>query len=132
MFATRTGGTWSAAAAIGSALILAGDRPALAAGPGGAVMLAFRATDGKLYWTQYSGGSWSAPAPLQAGGVGASAAPALAPGMSAFAYELGFLDGGGAAYHARFVGGAWTTPSLVGGTGLTGIALASGSCSSAP
>jgi hypothetical protein len=129
-FATRTTGTWSAASAIAGAVILGGDRPALAQGAAGAVMLGYRGSDGTLSWAQYSGAAWSTPAALLAGGVSALAAPALAPGVAGADYELVYDGTDGAAHHSRFSGGAWSTPALVGGSGVTGIALTSAMCSS--
>ena len=132
LFATRSGGTWSGPSAITGAAILGGDLPALAPGAAGAVMLAFRGTDGKYYWTQYSGSAWSTPASLAIGTLSPAQAPAVASGIAGADYELVFAGTDGAAYHSRFSAGAWSAPALVGGTGLTWVALTSGSCGSAP
>jgi hypothetical protein len=121
MFMTRTGGAWSSPAAIVNCLT--NERVALAPLPGGGAILAFRGTDTNLYWSVYSGGAWSPVAPIASPNVSADAPPAVTHGMAGYTAELAYVSGG-AAYHARLTGSAWSAPTLVGGSGLNGVAIA--------
>ena len=115
--ATRTAGTWSAAADVASAWTK--DRSALAALADG-VLLAFRGTDGKLYAATWSAGKWSAPALV--GTAVTVASPALTRGSLGAAADLAWVAPDGSVLHARLVGGAWTVPVPV-LQGATSVAL---------
>jgi hypothetical protein len=121
---TRTGpGGWSAPAAIVNCFT--DDPVALAPLSAGGAILAFRGQDGKLYWTVYSatGASWSQMAPFSTLNVTVDTAPAVVHGIASDTAEIAYVSGG-AAYHARLQGSTWSTPVLVGGSGLTGVAIA--------
>jgi uncharacterized repeat protein (TIGR01451 family) len=123
MSCARTGGTWSAPAAIPN--LLTNDRVALAPTASGGVVLAYRGTDGKLYWSVYSGGNWSSPAALCSPNVSTLTTPAVARGIATADAELAYVGMDGFAYHSRLIGGAWTVPVQVGGTAVSGVAIAS-------
>jgi hypothetical protein len=116
-------GTWTTPTAITGALSNA--PVALVALANGVALLAFEGTNQMLYWSVYTPGAmnlWSTPAALGT----TSASPALAPGVGTADAELVFADQGTmTAYHARFTAGAWSSPAMVGGTGVTWVALAS-------
>jgi hypothetical protein len=122
MYATQAGGAWTAPAPITNAFT--NDRVALTATATGA-LLAFRGLDGMLYTATWAGGAWSAPAPFSTPNVSISASPAASRGIRGDIAELAWLSGG-VAYHARLTGSGWTVPTLVGGSGLTGVAITSG------
>ncbi|MFT3836508.1 MAG: hypothetical protein QM723_05895 [Myxococcaceae bacterium] len=113
MYATRTGGAWSAGAAITNAYT--NDRAGLAALPGGQAVIAFRGQDGNLYWSQYTGGgSWSTVAPLSTPNATVSGTPAIAAGAPGAGAELAWVDGSnGGVYHARLGSNGWSAPALV-------------------
>jgi hypothetical protein len=121
MFATRTSGTWTAAAAVTSATT--SDPVAVAALPGGKAILAFRGTDTMLYWSTYASGAWSTVAPFATPNVAVDVSPAVTHGVGGFDAEIGYVSAG-ALSHARLSGAAWSTPTLVGGSGLVGVAIA--------
>ncbi len=123
-FATRTTSTWSAPADITNGFT--SDPVALAALPGGDAVLAFRGTDGKAYTALYTAGVWSSPTALATPNVSIVGSPALAPGIGAVTAEIAYVAAADTAvYHARLTGGVWSVPVLVGGSGQTGVALAS-------
>jgi hypothetical protein len=122
MAMTRTGGAWSAPAYLNNCLT--NDRPALTALPNGGAMLAFRGTDGMLYWSRYASGAWSPVAPFSSPNVAVSAPPAVAHGIGGNVAEIAFVEGDGKAYHARHDGTAWGAPVQVGGASLVGVAIA--------
>jgi len=122
-FLTRTAGVWSSPAYINNCLTA--DRVALAPLPPGDAILAFRGTDGFLYWTVYSGGSWSAVAPFSTPNVSITRPPAVTHGIGGYVAEIAFIESDGMAYHARLTNGTWTTPVMVGGSSLNGVAIAS-------
>jgi hypothetical protein len=121
-FALRTGGVWSAAPTIANCYT--NDRVALAALPGGRVILAFRGTDGNLYWLTWSGTAWSPVAPFSTPNVMISGPPAVADGANGHVAEIAFIESDGAVYTASLSGVVWSTPVTVGGTNLVGVAIA--------
>lgn len=127
LFTTRTGNVWTTPALIDAGSFTK-DPVALAALPGGEAVLAFRGLDEKLYFSRYTpGGSpvWSLPGPVVAN-VTSPSRPALAAGVGGFDAEVGFINGADSkAYHARLTGLTWSAPTVVGGTSLTTVAIAS-------
>jgi hypothetical protein len=127
LYATRNNSVWSAAALVPSAFTA--DRVTVAALPGGGAILAFRGTDGFLYYAQYSGGAWSAAAAFSAPNVAVTASPAIAHGVgagaSAATAELAFTMADGKVYASRLVGGVWAAPLVVGGANMNRVAIAS-------
>ncbi|MCS6901419.1 MAG: hypothetical protein RMJ98_17355, partial [Myxococcales bacterium] len=106
---------------------LSDDPPALVGLPGGGALVAFRGTDGKIYWSTWNGSAWNQAAALIPGGANPKikSGPSLARGLLGDA-ELVFIqdDALGAISHATFTKGSWEAPSIVGGTGLVGAAIA--------
>ena len=123
LFVTRTSGVWSAPVYIANALT--NDRVALAQLPGGGAILAFRGQDGNLYWSTYTGGAWSAVAAFATPNVSIVGSPSVAHGIAGDTAEIAYVDGTARAYHARLAAGAWSTPALVGGANLVGVAITS-------
>jgi hypothetical protein len=121
MFLTRTSGTWTTPAAIPNALTA--NLTALAPLPNGGAILAFRGTDTFLYWSLYSGGAWSTVAPFASPNVAVDTSPAVTHGIAGDVAEIAYVSGG-MAYHARLTGSTWGAPVLVGGAGLSGVAIA--------
>lgn len=121
--ATRSGGVWSAPMTITNASTM--DRPALAALPNGAAVLAFRGTDGKLYTSNFVGGVFSNPAGIASPNVSIVGVPAVAHGTGGATIELGYVGNDGKGYHARYVGNAWQAVTAIGGANLVSIAIAS-------
>jgi len=122
-YATRTGGTWSATQAITNALT--GNPVALAPLPGGDAILAFRGQDTNLYWSLYSAGAWSTVAPFSgAAMLTIEASPAVAHGVGGDVAEMAFVESSGAAYSSSLTGVTWSTPVLIGGSSLVGVAIA--------
>jgi hypothetical protein len=119
---TRTSGAWSAPAYIDNCLT--GDPMALAPLPNGGAILAFRGTDGNLYWTVYSGGAWSTVGPLGSPNAALNGAPAVTHGIGGHVAEIAFVGTDGKAYHASLTGSTWSAPVMVGGGNLTGVAIA--------
>jgi hypothetical protein len=117
-YATRTSGIWSSSALVPGATT--NDRVALTALPGGSAALAFRGQDGNLYQSGWNGATWSAPSQVAQNITGT---PSIAPGAGAPALEVAFISSG-SARHTRYVSGAWTTPTVVGGSNLTSVAIA--------
>ncbi len=125
MFATRTGGVWTAPAPIAGALT--GDRASLAALPSGNAALAFRGTDTNLYVALYAGGVWSGVVAFANPNVSVQSPPSIVRGVGSAAVELGYVDNAGKAFHSRFINNAWTAPVQIGAaTTNNHIALASG------
>ncbi len=123
LFATRTGGVWSAPAAITNALT--GNPVGLAPLPNGGAILAFRGTDTNLYWSVYASGSWSTVAPFQAANLSITGSPALTHGVSGDVAEIAFVDDSGHANASSLSGGVWRAPTLLGGTNMVGVSIAS-------
>jgi hypothetical protein len=121
MFMTGSGMSWSAPVYINDCLT--NDPVALAPLPNGGAILAFKGQDGNLYWSVHSGGMWSAVAPFATPNVMVDATPAVTHGSAGDVAEIAYVSGG-RAYHARLIGNTWSTPVLVGGAGLTGVAIA--------
>jgi len=125
-FTIGTGSVWSTATAIADALTV--DPVALTALPGGKAMAAFRGTDGQAYAMTFDVAPtpiWSAPLPIASPNPTTPSTPAVAPGVGSQEAELAFVDAAtGAASHVRWSGSSWSTPTLVGGSGLTGVAIA--------
>ena len=127
-FMTRTGVvTWPAPAVIAGCYT---DTPVgLAPLANGDAILAFRGQDGNLYWTVYShtSSSWSAVAAFSTPNVSVvdndSAPVAVTHGIGGDTAEIAYVSSG-KAYHARLTGSTWSTPVLVGGSSLTGVAIA--------
>lgn len=128
VWTTRTGAAWTplVPAAIPSALTA--DRVALTTLPGGAALLAFRGTNGQLFTSRFTPGpppTWSAPVGVAMPNVTITGSPSLAPGVGGVDAELAFVGGGsGAAFHTRLTGSTWSAPAMVGGSGLTSVAIA--------
>jgi hypothetical protein len=123
-YLTRSGITaWSAPLPVAGATTFT--PVALAPLPGSDAILAFRGQDGKLYSTVYSfiAGTWSAVAPFSSPNVAVDTSPAVTHGIAGDTAEIAYVAAG-KAYHARFSGGTWSAPVLVGGSGLTGVAIA--------
>jgi hypothetical protein len=123
LFATRTGGFWGAPAAITSALT--GNPVGLASLPNGGAILAFRGTDTNLYWSIYASGSWSTVAPFQTANLSITGSPAVTHGVSGDVAEIAFVDNGGHAKASSLSGGVWHAPTLLGGTNMVGVSIAS-------
>ncbi len=125
LYTVRNGVNWTMPIAIANTSSTAA--PALLALPAGELLLAYRGPANKLFTSRYTPGSvppWSAPAQL--GMDTLASAPALAPGVDGALAELAYVDAGtGAAFHARLTGAAWSAPALVGGAGMSDVALAS-------
>jgi hypothetical protein len=122
---TRSNGAWSTPQAIDMALSSA--PVALVALANGGALLAFEGTNGMVYWSQYNPNAamlWSTPTLLSNLTTPSSPALAVGVGVGGAVAELAFASAG-AAYHARFAAGGWSTPTMVGGTGVTWVALAS-------
>lgn len=125
VFQTRAAGAWSAPAAIGTASTTTQGRPALAALPAGGAIMAFRGTDGSLYFATYNGATWSSVSAYLSG-VPVVWMPALAPGLSGATAEIAFVKtSDNFVYHARLVGGAWTSEVKVGTQTASRVAIAS-------
>jgi hypothetical protein len=77
-----------------------------------------------LYWSTYSAGAWSVPAAVSSPNVASLSRPAVASGVHGFTAELAFVAADGVAHHARLSGTTWSTPVVVGGTALAGVAIA--------
>jgi hypothetical protein len=123
VYATRTAGTWSAVTAIPNAVTT--QRVGLAPLPGGGAILAFQGSDGDVDWSLYSGGAWSAVAPLSSPNASTTTPPAVTHGVAGDTAEIAYVGGSEqAAYHSRLIGGKWTTPVLIGGARMDGIAIA--------
>jgi hypothetical protein len=120
--ASRTGGAWSTPASIPNGLT--NDPPALAPLPGGGAILAFRGQDTNLYWTVYAVGTWSVIGAFATPNVSIAYAPAVTHGIAGDVAEIAFVETDGKAYHSRLTGSTWSAPVLVGGTSLTGVAIA--------
>jgi hypothetical protein len=123
LYTMRNGGIWTIPIAIAGAATDA--PPALVALPGGAAVLAFRGGDGKLYTSRFTPGAvppWSAPAQLGMASIASS--PALAPGIGGADAELAYAASS-SAFHARLTGMVWSAPVMVGGSGVTHVAIAS-------
>jgi hypothetical protein len=127
LYATRSGGVWSAAGLVPNTF--SNDRVSVAELPGGAAILAFRGTDGFLYYAHYANGVWSAAAPFSTPNVAITASPAIAHGVGAGATqataELAFTMADGKVYASRLLGGVWAAPLLVGGANMNRVAIAS-------
>jgi hypothetical protein len=123
MWLSRTAGSWSVALPIGGAFTA--DRVALTGLAGGAALVAFRGTDGKLYASRFAAGAWSAPIKV-AGETLLASTPALARGVAGAEAELAYVDTANAVYHARLLNNAWTAPTQAGAAaGITQVAIAS-------
>jgi hypothetical protein len=120
-YVMRTGGAWSPAADIPSAL--SSQRVSLAALPGGTAIAAFRGLDDRVYATVYTGSAWSAPAAVHPT-MTTAAPPAVTAGVGPATAELAFVDATTVVYHSRLIGGAWTAPAFVGGADMTSVAIA--------
>ena len=120
---TRTAGVWSQTAAVTNAFT--NGQVALSPMPNGGAMLAFRGTDGNLYYAVYSAGAWSSVSAFSAPATAIASPPALAHGVGTATAELAFVKADGHAYHARYIANAWTSPLDVGATGLQNVAIAS-------
>jgi hypothetical protein len=125
MFTIRTSGLWSAPVYITNGFT--NDPVALAPLPGGGAILAFRGIDTPsahyLYWSVYSGGAWSTVAPFSTPNVAIDTSPAVTHGIGGDVAEIAYV-GSGQAYHARLQGSAWSSPVMVGGGSLSGVAIA--------
>ncbi len=118
----RDGGAWSVPAEIADALT--GDPPSLVATPDGAVV-AFRGTNGGIYASQFDGSGWAAPDLLLPITTTTPSSPALAVGAGDADAELAFVrQSDGAVVHLRLLNGSFGAPITVGGSGLTGVAIA--------
>ena len=110
-YSTRTGGVWSAAADAQYATSF--DPVAMVALPKGDVLMAWRGTDGKLYFTEYaaSTGIWANP---WGPGYTLIGSPALARGVGLASAEVAFVGTDHVAYHCRMIGGVCPNPVPVG------------------
>lgn len=121
----RVSGDWSAPASIAQALT--NEAPTVAATAEGGAVVAFRGTNGGVYAAVFDGdgGSWSAPervVPV----VTTLSTPAVATGIGPAAADLVYVDAAtGDVAHVRLLGDRWSDVSVVGGTALTAVALAS-------
>jgi hypothetical protein len=116
-------GAWSASTAITNAFTNA--QVALSPMPNGGAMLAFRGTDGNLYYAVYSTGAWGNVTAFSNPNVAIAAPPALAHGVGTATAEIAFVKADNHAYHARYVANAWTAPVDVGATNVANVAIAS-------
>jgi hypothetical protein len=124
MFTTRTAGTWSAPAQL-DANGFTLQSVALTALAGGGAVITYRGLDGNIYWSRYATATgWTPASALVNPNFATSITPAVTAGAGADA-ELAFINTvNGSAYHARLTGGTWSTPTLIGGAGLTAVAIA--------
>jgi len=121
-YAIRTAGTWSTGKTVDSAAVLA-DRPSLVGvGNMGGLLYRKSGSNAGLYTSFYAAGVWSAPSPVP-GTSSASGAPSLVLGIGVADLDVAYIAGG-VAYHTRLVANAWSTPVSIGGSSLSGIALA--------
>ena len=119
-FLTRTAGTWSTTPATITGAN--STESALLVLPAGGALLVFRdASTGDLHWSRFDGTTFSAAENLTWKALGR---PALALGAGDAEAELVYVDTTGKAQHSRLQNGAFTTPVLVGGTNLAGVAIA--------
>ncbi|MGQ0508764.1 MAG: hypothetical protein ACT4TC_25970 [Myxococcaceae bacterium] len=122
LWQTRTGVTWTDAAAVPNGLTV--EPVALVALPQGDALLAYRGTNGVLYTSRFSNSSWTQPTALGTPFDGVNAtlrgSPALSPGVGGALAELAFIGDDYRVYHARFFGTAWTTPQAVTSSALAG------------
>ncbi|TKD08828.1 hypothetical protein [Polyangium fumosum] len=120
VFLTREGGTWST-----TPVEITGAKSTeltLLALPSGGALLAYReVATGNLHWARFDGVAFSAVENLALKAIGR---PALALGAGDAEAELVYVDTTGKAHHARLQNGTFTTPVLVGGTNLVGVAIA--------
>ncbi|MDC0741811.1 hypothetical protein [Polyangium mundeleinium] len=120
VFLTRKGGTWST-----TPVEISGAKStdlALLALPSGGALLTYReVATGNLHWARFDGVAFSAVENLALKAMGR---PALALGAGDAEAELVYVDTTGKAQHARLQNGAFTTPVVVGGTNLVGVAIA--------
>jgi hypothetical protein len=123
LFTTRTAGVWSIPATITN--VMTGDPVGLASLPNGGAILAFRGTDTNLYWGVYAGGVWSAVAPFQTPNVSITGTPAVTHGVEGDVAEMAFVDANGHANVTSLTGEGWQAPTLLVGTGLVGVSIAS-------
>jgi hypothetical protein len=126
-YATRTSGVWSAPQKI-SDQVFAVEPPTITALAGGEALIAFRGTDNKGYTVRYTPGAtpWGAPTPIGNPNPDIASPPGVASGSGTFVAELAYVDAAsGAAHHVRHDATGWGTATLVGGSGLTHVAIAS-------
>ncbi len=125
LYTTRTGGTWTTPAVTNTNALTTGTI-GVAALPSGAAVMAYRGLDGNAYWSLYTPGAtpeWSPPAGIASTNVSVDTTPAVAQGIGSDTAEMAYLIGG-VAYHARLVGSGWSPGVTVGGTALSGVAIA--------
>lgn len=126
-FATRSGGTWSAAQDIAGAT--SNDPVSIAPIPGGGAVLAWKGVDAHLYTALLASGanpSFSAPV-VGAGGANPTlqVAPNLARGAMGADAELVYLDTSFTFSQARLNAGTWSAPAFGGAAGGR-VAIATG------
>jgi hypothetical protein len=87
--------------------------------------VAFRGTNGGVYAALFDGNGWEAPELVVPIATVTNAPPALAIGAGDAEAELAFIDDDdGSVVHVRLQNGSFGAPTTVGGTGLTGVAIA--------
>mgnify|MGYP001196756520 CR=1 FL=1 len=125
-FSVRKAGVWSATANLVGAITP--HPPALAALPGGKVILAMRAADSRIYTTTYDPGAnlWSGLAVVNVNPI-SDRPPAVAAGIPGAEVELVYLDSATKTpRHVRLNKGSWSAPAVAGPTALDNVAIATG------
>jgi hypothetical protein len=126
-WATRSANVWSTPQKISDSIF--SDEPvALASMSAGRALLAFRGSDGMAYVLTYDPAAnplWSAAGGIDTPNIAVASPPAVAPGGVGALAELAYVEtAGGAVGHVRLTTSGWTTPTTVGGSNLTHVAIA--------
>jgi cysteine-rich repeat protein len=125
-FSARKAGVWAAAANLVGATTP--HAPALAALPGGKVVLALRQADSRIYTSTYDpvANTWTALAAVSGNPI-SERPPAVAAGIPGAEVELVYLDiASKAPRHVRLNKNVWSAPAVAGATALEHVAIASG------
>lgn len=113
----RASGSWAPPVALGDTAV-PGDRPSLAAMPGGRALATWLRADKSVYYSVYDPSKtpqWSMPAEMVSG-VKFASSPQLTPGKCGGAdATVAYADESGNVSLQRFSGGAFTAPILIEG-----------------
>jgi hypothetical protein len=126
MSATRSGGSWSTPALLDTNAFT-NEPVALAALPGGRVVLVYRGSDMLPYWSLYTPGAspaWTAPLPLVTGtNPVVLSVPSVARGVCGADAVVAWAEAGGVRV-STLTGSSWSAPEPVNGTaGATDVAV---------